>query len=51
MELVVDLSTGRVMLRAHEDLQRLSVQARSVPPGDGTDRGSARRPGRCAECP
>jgi hypothetical protein len=27
MELVVDLTTGGVMLREHQDLQRLSVQA------------------------
>jgi hypothetical protein len=40
MELVVDLSTGDVVLRQHQDLQRFSVQARLVHPGDGPAEGA-----------
>jgi hypothetical protein len=40
MELVVDLSTGDVELRRHEDLQRFSVQARLVGPEDGPAEGA-----------
>lgn len=35
MELVVDLSTGGVMLREREDMERFSVQALPLHPGDG----------------
>jgi len=35
MELVVDLSTGGVALLGREELQRFSVQAVAVRPGDG----------------
>ncbi len=40
MELVVDLSTGGVMLRAQEDLQRFSVHALPLRPGDGPAQGA-----------
>jgi hypothetical protein len=40
MELVVDLSTGDVVLRRHQDLKRFSVQARLVHPGDGPAEGA-----------
>jgi hypothetical protein len=40
MELVVDLSTGDVVLRRHQDLQRFSVQARLVGPEDGPAEGA-----------
>ena len=40
MELVVDLSTGDVVLRQHQDLHRFSVQARLVHPGDGPAHGA-----------
>jgi hypothetical protein len=40
MELVVDLSTGDVVLRQHQDLHRFSVQARLVHPGDGPAEGA-----------
>jgi hypothetical protein len=40
MELVVDLSTGRVLLRQRQDMQRFSVQAVSLRPGDGPDGGA-----------
>ncbi len=40
MELVVDLSTGGVMLRARDDLQRFSVQALPLRPGDGPAEGA-----------
>jgi len=40
MELAVDLSTGDVVLRRHQDLQRFSVQARLVHPGDGPAEGA-----------
>jgi hypothetical protein len=40
MELVVDLSTGGVMLREREDLQRFSVQAVPEHPGDGPAEGA-----------
>ncbi len=40
MELVVDLSTGDVVLRQHEDLQRFSVQALLVGPEDGPAEGA-----------
>jgi len=39
MELVVDLSTGGVMLREHEDLKRLSVVV-PLHRGDGPDKGA-----------
>ena len=40
MEFVVDLSTGGVMLRQREDLQRFSVQAVPGHPGDGPAEGA-----------
>jgi hypothetical protein len=40
MELVVDLSTGGVMLREREDMRRFSVQALPLHPGDGPDAGA-----------
>ena len=40
MELAVDLSTGDVVLRRHQALQRFSVQARLVHPGDGPAEGA-----------
>jgi len=40
MELVVDLSTGGVVLRRHEDMERFSVQALPLHPGDGPAEGA-----------
>lgn len=40
MELLVDLSTGDVVLRRHQDLKHFSVQARLVHPGDGPAQGA-----------
>jgi hypothetical protein len=40
MEVVVDLSTGGVMLREREDMRRFSVQALPLHPGDGPAEGA-----------
>ena len=40
MELVVDLSTGGIVLREREDLHRFSVQAVPEHPGDGPGEGA-----------
>src|ERR1700676_2777767 len=40
MELVVDLSTGDVVLRRHEDMGRFSVQPLPLHPGDGPAEGA-----------
>ena len=40
MELVVDLSTGGVVLRRHQDMGRFSVQALPLHPGDGPAEGA-----------
>jgi hypothetical protein len=40
MELVVDLSTAAVELRAREDMDRFSVLVVPEEPGDGADRGA-----------
>jgi hypothetical protein len=40
MQMVVDLSTGGVLLREHRELERFSVQALPTHPGDGPAEGA-----------